>query len=42
VKTLIGQWETLDLNSQLNLIYQALIALIMIVMMTYFFLNKGT
>ncbi|NMC04094.1 MAG: hypothetical protein GYA24_02720 [Candidatus Lokiarchaeota archaeon] len=31
------QWETIDINTQLNLIYQLLIALIMIVMMVYFF-----
>ncbi|MBN2152670.1 MAG: hypothetical protein JW839_14560 [Candidatus Lokiarchaeota archaeon] len=34
---MIVQWETLDLNAQLNLVYQALIAIIMLVMMTYFF-----
>jgi len=37
VKILIVQWETLDINAQLNLIYQSIIALIMIVMMVYFF-----
>ncbi|MEX2680480.1 MAG: hypothetical protein Q6373_002685 [Candidatus Sigynarchaeota archaeon] len=34
---MIFQWETLDINTQLNLVYQTLIALIMLVMMVYFF-----
>jgi hypothetical protein len=31
------QWEALDINAQLNLVYQALIAIIMAVMLVYFF-----